>query len=50
VFNAEKASILPPHNRYNHAINLDGGEPPYRPLYNLLVSELKALREYLNDA
>jgi transposase InsO family protein len=50
VFDAEKASILPPHNRYDHAIDLDGGEPPYGPLYNLSVSELKALREYLDDA
>jgi hypothetical protein len=50
VFNAKKASILPPHNRYDYAINLNGEEPPYRPLYNLLVSELKALRKYLNDA
>jgi hypothetical protein len=49
MFNVKKASILPPHNRYNHAINLNSGEPPYKPLYNLLVSELKALREYLNN-
>jgi len=50
VFDAEKAGILPPHNRHDHAIELEGGEPPYGPLYNLSVTELKALREYLDDA
>ena len=34
-----------------YAINLElGKKPPFRPLYNLLVKELKALREYLELA
>ena len=40
VFNTERAGILPLYNRYDHAIKLEGGEPPYGPLYNLLVTEL----------
>ena len=41
---------MPPHRRFDHAIDLESGEPPYGPLYNLSVTELKALREYLDDA
>jgi hypothetical protein len=34
-----------------HAIDLEAGErPPFRPLYNLSVKELAALREYLDQA
>lgn len=34
-----------------HAIDLEPGErPPFRPLYNLSVKELAALREYLEQA
>ena len=36
----KRAGVLPPYNRYNHAIKLEGGEPLYGPLYNLLVTEL----------
>jgi hypothetical protein len=33
----------------HHAIDLESGErPPFRPLYNLSVKELAALREYLD--
>ena len=40
VFNVKRVGVLPPHNRYDHAIKLEGGEPPYGPLYNLSVTEL----------
>ena len=34
-----------------YTINLElGKKPPFRPLYNLSVKELKALREYLELA
>jgi hypothetical protein len=29
---------------------MEGKEPPYGPLYNLLARELEVLREYLEDA
>jgi len=35
---------------YNYAINIINGEPFYKPLYNLLVTKLTQLRNYLNDA
>ena len=50
VFDTEQAGMLPPHNRYDYAIKLNGDEPLYGPLYNLLVTELKFLREYLDNA
>ena len=50
MFNIKRVGVLPPYNRYNHAIKLEGGEPLYGPLYNLLVTELQSLREYLDDA
>jgi hypothetical protein len=34
-----------------HAIDLEPGQrPPFRPLYNLSATELKALRDYLEKA
>jgi len=33
-----------------HAIELEGGEPPYGPIYHLSEKELKVLREYLEDS
>ena len=50
VFDGELAAELPPHSRFAHAIELEGGEPPYGPLYNLSVNELASLRVYLDDA
>jgi hypothetical protein len=48
VFNIKKAGVLPTHNKNEHAINLNGDEPSFEPLYNLSVKELKVLRTYLN--
>ena len=50
VFSNEKAGILPEQKQGDHAIELDGGEPPYGPLYNLSRAELAELRRYLDDA
>ena len=33
-----------------HAIELEGGKPPYGPIYHLSEKELKVLREYLEDS
>ena len=43
VFSTENAGCLPSHKVSNHAIDLDGKEPPYGPLYNLSMTELKVL-------
>ena len=50
VFSTKKAGLLPTHKASDHAIDLDGKDPPYGPLYNLSNTELKVLREYLDDA
>ena len=50
VFDTEKAGVLPAHSKNEHAINLDGNEPPFGPLYNLSAKELNALRTYLDTA
>ena len=36
-------------DKYNHIINLNGQEPPYKPLYNLSERELNALQTYLDN-
>jgi hypothetical protein len=50
VFSEVDAVKLPPPGGHEHAIELEGGEPPYGPIYNLSERELKVLREYLKDA
>jgi hypothetical protein len=50
VFDTEKAGVLAAHSKNEHAINLDGNEPPFGPLYNLSAKELEILRTYLNAA
>ena len=49
VFSIEEAGRLPQYKASDHIIELEGGELLYGPLYNLLGSELKVLREYLNN-
>jgi hypothetical protein len=49
VFSEAKAVTLPPLGGPKHVIELEGGEPPYGPIYNLSERELKVLREYLRD-
>ena len=50
VFSNENASILPAHNKLDHAIETKNGEPPFGPLYNLSQSELQVLRTYLKES
>jgi hypothetical protein len=50
VFSNENASILPAHNKLDHAIETKDGEPPFGPLYNLSQSELQVLRTYLEES
>jgi hypothetical protein len=50
VFLPETARELPPHTVYDHAIDLkEGTQPPWGPIYALSETELKALREYLDE-
>ena len=49
VFSKEQADELPPHGPQDHAIETNGDQPPFGPLYNLLASKLKVLKEYIND-
>ena len=50
VFSQNAADKLPPHRSFDHAIDLkEGEEPPWGPIYALSETELKALREYLDN-
>ena len=50
VFSSAEAAYLPPHRPYDHTIDLEeGATPPYGPIYSMSETELKALREYLDD-
>jgi len=51
VFASAAEADAPPVAGAAHAIDLEPGKkPPFRPLYNLSVKELEALREYLEMA
>jgi hypothetical protein len=46
LFKKAPADKLPPHQKYDHTINLKPGfEPPFGPLYGLSREELLALKE-----
>ena len=50
MFDTSKVSILPLYKSTNYSIKIiEGKEPLYRPLYNLLESELRVLREYIKE-
>ena len=50
LFSKQKADRLPEHKPYDHAIRLQPGfQPPYKPIYSQSATELKALREYLEE-
>src|SRR2546429_350145 len=49
LFSEEKANELPEHGPHDHSIELDGGTPPFGPLYNLSATELQVLRDYIKD-
>ena len=50
IFSNKKAGRLLLYKQNNYAINLNKKDPLYKSLYNLLIYELKELRDYLNDA
>src|SRR6202035_2154879 len=50
VFSEDVTRELPPHRPYDHAIELeDGAKPPVGRVYNMSETELKALKDYLDD-
>ena len=50
VFSKSQASTLPPHRPYDLKIDLEeGAEPPIGRMYSLSETEMKALREFLDD-
>src|SRR5205809_3388597 len=50
MFSEANANMLLAGGPYNHAIDLEGRQPPYGPIYNLSEKELKILCEYLQDS
>ena len=49
IFSNKEIKRLLLYKQNNHAIDLNRKNPLYRSLYNLLIYELKELRDYLND-
>jgi len=50
VFSKTKAETLPPHCSYDLKINLEeGAQPLVGPIYSLLASEQKALKEFIEE-
>jgi len=49
IFSKTKAKVLTPHHPYNLKINLKGAQPPVGPIYSLLTSEQKALKEFIKE-
>jgi hypothetical protein len=49
MFSKEDVGGLPPHGQQEHAIELEGSNPLYGPIYSLSEHELKVLREYISD-
>ena len=49
MFSVENAGLLLAHKVSDHAIDLDGKDPPYGPLYNLSNTELGVLQTYLDN-
>ena len=49
IFSEKEAVKLPLSDKYNHTIDLNEQEPPYKLLYNLSERELNALQMYLDN-
>ena len=49
VFSKDNAQKLPEHGPQDHAIDTEGKQPPFGPIYNLSLTELQILREYLDE-
>jgi hypothetical protein len=50
VFSQQEAGVLPLYGRNVYIIDLDGREPPFGPLYNLLVAKLEVIRTYIDTS
>ena len=49
VFSEAKANELASHGPQDHEIVLEGGNPPFGPLYSLSCAELAVLRDYIKE-
>jgi hypothetical protein len=50
IASEDNARILAKHAPHNLAIEIIlGSQPPHRPLYNLLATELELLRKYVTE-
>ena len=50
VFEKKNADILPLHQPYDCAIDIeDGAQVPFGPIYNLSQDELATLKEYIDE-
>ena len=50
IFSKTHACTLAPHQPYDLKIELEeGSSPPFGPIYSLSQSELKSLREFLDE-
>ena len=49
VFSKDNAQKLPEHGPQDHAIDTEGKQPLFGPIYNLSLTELQILREYLDE-
>src|SRR6201996_8296906 len=50
VFSPREAKVLPPHCLYDLKIETEGdSDPPFGKLYNMSETELKALKDYIDD-
>ena len=49
VFSKDNAQKLPEHGPQDHAIDTEGKQPAFGPIYNLSLTELQILREYLDE-
>ena len=47
VFSEAKVNQLAAHGTQDHSIEIEGGQPPWGPLYNLSCTELATLRDYI---
>ena len=50
IFSETDANMLSVSRFYDHSIDLEGRQLPYRQIYNLSEKELKTLCKYLQDS
>jgi len=50
LYHAEVSNVLPPHQSFDHAIDIQAGkEPPWGPIYAVSERELSVLKEYVKE-